>query len=145
MIEIGFTGTRQGMTIPQHAALVKIMLSYRKMTEASFMWHHGLCIGSDEQCHNLATIFDFYIFGHPPINEDLVAELTGFRGLAPAKGYIARNHTIVDSTEILIATPHELKEQVRSGTWATIRYAKKRGKRVTIINPYGNTYVYSDL
>lgn len=141
MVEIGYTGTRQGMTIEQHAALCKIMLCYHK-TSGEFRWHHGLCIGGDEQCHNLAKIFDFYIRGHPPTNEKLIADLYGFQSIASAKHYIERNHDIVDETEILIATPKEAQQILRSGTWATIRYAKKIGRRVVLIPPNGKSYTY---
>jgi len=138
MIEIGFTGTRRGMTIAQHRALVKIMLSYHKMS-GTFVWHHGLCTGSDEQSHKLAQVFDFYIHGHPPTDEKHMATLDGFVGLDEPKPYLRRNHDIVDSTGILIATPHEHVEVLRSGTWSTIRYAKRIGKKVVIIDPFGNT------
>lgn len=48
-----------------------------------------------------------------------------------------RNHDIVDATEWLIATPKKF-EEIRSGTWATVRYAKKVKKPVTIIWPDGS-------
>lgn len=140
MIEIGFTGTRLGMTIAQHAALVKIMLSYHKMS-GTFKWHHGVCVGADEQCHNLATIFDFYIQGHPPLDERYQATLHGFDIMSIPKDYIVRNHEIVDACSILIATPKEMKEVIRSGTWATIRYAKGTGVKVVRIDPFGDTHI----
>lgn len=141
MVEIGYTGTRQGMTIEQHAALCKIMLCYHK-TEGAFRWHHGCCVGGDEQCHNLAKIFDFKVRGHPPINTALMANLDGFESTAPPEQYIPRNHKIVNETEILIATPHQVQEVQRSGTWATIRFAKKIGRRVVMIRPNGYAHSY---
>jgi hypothetical protein len=139
MIEIGYTGTRQGMTIEQHAALCKIMLCYHK-TAGEFRWHHGLCVGGDKECHRLAKIFDFKVRGHPPNNSKHVAEFTDLDSIAPPKDYLDRNHDIVDETYILIATPKEMQEILRSGTWATMRYAKKQGKKVVRIDPLGNTH-----
>jgi len=140
MIEIGFTGTRQGMTIAQHTALAKIMLCYYKMS-GEFRWHHGVCVGSDKQCHDLAEVFDFKIWDHPPENTKFGADCKNFQEISTPKPYIARNHDIVDATDILIATPLQLNEITRSGTWATVRYAKAFGKRVVVIDPFGETHV----
>jgi len=47
----------------------------------------------------------------------------------------------VDETEWLWAIPGEFKEVLRSGTWSTIRYARKKGKKVLIIWPDGSSIV----
>lgn len=140
MIEIGFTGTRQGMTIPQHTSVVQIMLNQYKRKHhygEDYTWHHGICVGSDEQLHNLALIFGFYIHGHPPKNDSLEADCTGFTDVSLPEAYLIRNHAIVDSCYLLVATPKEQKEIQRSGTWATIRYARTQSKNVIVINPLG--------
>ena len=59
------------------------------------------------------------------------------------KEYLVRNHNIVDSTDMLIGCPKEMQEQLRSGTLATIRYAKKKNKKIIIIFPNG-TYDIGD-
>lgn len=51
---------------------------------------------------------------------------------------------VIASTYILAynrgyAAPKDFKEELRSGTWATIRYAVKQQKRVIIIFPDGST------
>jgi len=143
MIEIGFTGSRQGMSIAQHRAVVKIMLSQHMAKqhygiERYVQWHHGICVGADKQLHELALIFGFNIYGHPPEIETYMAECTGFNQLADPKPFISRNHDIVDASSKLIATPKQYEEFVRSGTWATIRYARKIGIEVIIINPAGH-------
>jgi hypothetical protein len=51
---------------------------------------------------------------------------------------LVRNRAIVDACDFLIAAP-EGPEVQRSGTWATIRYARKQGKQVTLIRPNGVT------
>jgi hypothetical protein len=49
--------------------------------------------------------------------------------------YLKRNHDIVSACELLIATPKGHREQRRSGTWATIRFAGRNGVEVLIIEP----------
>jgi len=56
----------------------------------------------------------------------------------PEADYLARNHFIVAYSEELVAAPKSNKEELRSGTWATIRYARKRKRMVTIIYPDGS-------
>jgi hypothetical protein len=47
---------------------------------------------------------------------------------------LERNRVIVDSCDILLATP-EGPETLRSGTWSTIRYAQKVDREVVIFGP----------
>jgi len=51
-----------------------------------------------------------------------------------------RNHKMVDSAGVLLATPKEDHEVLRSGTWATIRYAYKKNKQVVLVWPDGGAY-----
>jgi hypothetical protein len=51
--------------------------------------------------------------------------------LAEAKPPLERNEDIVDfGRDLLIAAPLQMVEVVRSGTWHTVRYARK--KKVTV-------------
>jgi hypothetical protein len=52
----------------------------------------------------------------------------------PQKEYIARDHDIVEETECLVGLPNR-PEYLRSGTWATIRYARKQQKPIYLIWP----------
>ena len=52
---------------------------------------------------------------------------------------LVRNHNIVEETNLLIATPGEMTEKLRSGTWATIRWAIKKHKTAVIVFPDGTT------
>lgn len=74
---------------------------------------------------------------HPPINPAKRAWCTG-DFTYPEKDYLDRNRDIVNCTDILITCPSGYTEKLRSGTWATIRYARKIGKTVVIIFPDGS-------
>ena len=54
---------------------------------------------------------------------------------------LVRNHKIVGAVHLLIATPKTDKEELRSGTWATIRYAKKVRLSTCIVYPDGTKVV----
>lgn len=140
-MKVGFTGTQQGMTDFQIGLFYKRIINLNPKE-----FHHGQCIGADIEAHNIIN----YILGkscdiiiHPPLIEIKKAKITEpFNGKTlQADNYLTRNKSIVDSTDILIATPKEVIEQVRSGTWSTIRYARKKKKRIIIIYPNCNSYL----
>jgi len=55
----------------------------------------------------------------------------------PSEEYLVRNHDIVDAVDKMYAFPKEIEEQWRgSGTWATIRYAKKKKKSLMVSFPH---------
>ena len=126
---VGFTGSRRGMTKAQGEEVTRV-LSELCPTEA----HHGSCIGADYQFHAMCGNHGVPVVIHPPTNGINLATCSGGRVL-PAKPYIERNHSIVDVCDVLIACPGEANEVLRSGTWATVRYARKRNKRVILVTP----------
>lgn len=76
---------------------------------------------------------DARIVIHPPGDPKLRAFCEGAYRVMPPQPYLQRNHAIVDASEILFALPLEAERELqRSGTWATIRYARKRGVEVRI-------------
>lgn len=129
--KMGFTGTRGGMTNRQKKAFM-ILLENLDPTE----FHHGDCIGADANAHLIADAHAVPIIIHPPEDSKqrayCLANTPRIMILNP-KPYLERNHDIVDQTDYLVATPRETKEELRSGTWATIRYARKVNKQVIII------------
>lgn len=66
---------------------------------------------------------------------DVVKEVLGRKPIIASQGKI--NRDIVAETDELIATPKGFQEERRSGTWATVRYALKARKPVTVIWPDG--------
>lgn len=132
MKSIGFTGTQDGMTSFQMESVEKILQRGKEKGYTDF--HHGDCIGADEQAHSIAIKLGYRVIIHPPINSSKRAYCKGDYHFSK-KEYIDRNHAIVDASRIMIATPKENTEKLRSGTWATIRYAKKMKKPVMIVYP----------
>lgn len=122
-MRVGFTGSRHGMGAVQenvvHDFLCQLYTG-RGMETA----HHGDCMGADVAFHNCARSIGWSMIGHPPANNILRAHCE-FIYSFPPKEYIIRNHDIVDICDVLIAAPLTYKEESRSGTWATIRYALK--------------------
>jgi hypothetical protein len=111
----------------------------RELKQSRALWlHHGDCKGSDAQAHKIAFDLGIKICIHPPSKRTERAYATGASKTMPAKPYIERNHAIVSDTLLLIATPDTAAEKLRSGTWATIRYARLRGRPIIIINPDGS-------
>jgi len=98
--------------------------------------HHGDCIGADAQAHDIAVSLGCKVIIHPPDNARQRAFKSGAHIRAP-KPYLVRNKHIVRETELLIAMPSEFSEQHRSGTWSTVRYARRVGRAVRVILPDG--------
>jgi len=125
--EAGITATQEGMSAKQLAQL-------RVELQGFNVLHHGDCVGGDAQADALGRELGMLIVIHPPDNdskrafceqpEDVVHE---------PKPYLDRNHDIVDSSHELFAGPKTDIEELRSGTWATVRYARKTGKPVTLL------------
>lgn len=144
---ISFTGTREGMT-PKQLEVVRAIILERKPDCVS----HGDCIGSDEQFHELAVLAG--------VNGVIIRPGLNWRGESPTRAhchlrdinrrmdvklhvhepeqYLARDRKIVLDGGLLLATPEGFEEQKRgSGTWATVRTARRLYKPVQIIYPDG--------
>lgn len=138
-MKVGFTGTREGMTNEQKEKLTLMLNEMCSVSE----FHHGGCVGADIQAHHIALTFSYIIYVHPATFSGSVVS-TYLDSIKPEPNIIVydkkppleRNHDIVDSCNMLIACPKGA-EILRSGTWATIRYARKKGRIVHIINTDG--------
>lgn len=89
--------------------------------------HHGDCVGWDECCYKICAYYKIKTIAHPPDNDALRA-FTSSDVIAPPKSYLERNKDIVNAVDYLIAAP-DGPERLRSGTWSTVRYAKRQGVR----------------
>ena len=143
-MKYGFTGSRVGPFAAQRIALTEFVLGSGD-DSAIKEWHHGCCSGSDEFSHKIAKaampIVDLIVL-HPPINpssEMKYAEWDYVNCLWwPRRDYLMRDRDIVNECDELVATPSGPEKFRGSGTWYTIRYAIKSGKKVNIIWPDGS-------
>lgn len=129
-MKLGFTGTQDGMTQWQSQFVFNEMMDLAP-TEA----HHGCCVGADAEFHDILGYSQAKVHGHPPIKTDKMADCSCDVMHEP-KDYLVRNHDIVDASEWLIAAPKG-PEEMRSGTWATVRYARKQKRPISIVWPDG--------
>lgn len=139
MISIGFTGTREGLTEEQREEVTKLLVSHcpDDPQEAMSQFHHGDCIGADYEAAQIAQEMGYHVVGHPPVNTKARAFFESDNE-RPPKGYLARNEDIVIFSEILIACPKSIVEEIKgSGTWWTVRCARKAGKPIYLVLPTG--------
>ncbi len=138
-LRVGFTGTRHGMTTAQLVAFAEVL------PDETTWFRHGCCVGADhEAVEHVADIRPPrpQIFGAPSnlkaftsqLALDLCDDTTG-----TLDDPLTRNRIIVDGCNLLIACPREMHESPKGGTWYTVRYARKQGKRIVIVWPDGTT------
>lgn len=128
----GFTGARSGLNDIQKDKITKLLkedIQNGKKIEI----HHGDCVGADTDFHNICKnlSMDIKIIIHPPSNNTMRSFCIS-ENIHRQKSYLDRNKDIVNDSDILIACPFNDIEQLRSGTWATIRYAKKINKPILL-------------
>lgn len=99
----------------------------------------GDCIGADDQAHEIAVALGLRTVGHIPTMDRRRAFKT-YDEERPPYPYLVRNHHIVDESEALIGLPESMQEHLRSGTWSTVRYARRVGRPIIIIAPNGEIY-----
>lgn len=135
--KVGFTGTREGLTTEQEVTVTNLLVVKAKEL------HHGDCVGADAEAHAIALQQGIAITIHPPDKPGARSFCfgTNFDKYLPEKPFLDRNHDIVDATDVLIACPKQAEEISRSGTWATVRYARKKGKQIIIVYPSGRKFV----
>lgn len=134
---VGFTGTQQGMSPAQYDKVSGWLRRRQAVT-----LHHGDCIGADLHAHAAAMDAGCRVEIHPPDIDRKRAFCKGAAVVHPPAPYLIRNIAIVDACEVLIATPkEETGEELRSGTWATVRAARKAKRRIVIVRPSGRVEV----
>lgn len=116
-IRIGFTGTREGMSEAQKEQLGYVLSILWPSIPSSFI--HGNAIGADQQAASIVTSCPWGL---------------SERAIPAGDNPLARNRKIVAECDILIAAPRHDKEELRSGTWATVRYARQAKKPVIMLS-----------
>lgn len=131
-LHVGFIGTQSGLTPHQLSSVREVLADFRDKGGTYF--HHGDCVGADVQAAEIARQLGYQIVQHPPTKRFRRA-FTEAEQVRPPREFLVRNRDIVNECDIVIAAPKENREQVRSGTWATYRYARRTGKDIQILGP----------
>lgn len=139
-LHIGVTGSRFGMSKHQKITFKKF-INEKTAPEIAAL-HHGDCVGADAECHDIAVKLNICTHSHPPIRDQYRAYKGSDKIYAPRE-YLARDRDIVDMSKVLFAFPNSEYESPRSGTWYTVRYARKKQILVVMVLPDG--YVNPDI
>lgn len=119
-IKLGFTGTRHGMTQRQTQQLTLVLSLLNECDEKEFHYgtHESVRLVADEQAAEIAKIHGFKTVPHHALRGE----------------ELDRDTRQVQASDVIVAAPSSDSEQVRSGTWATIRRARKSGKAVIMLS-----------
>ena len=144
MIDIGFTGSRNGPTELSMATFNRIINRLKPD-----VFRHGACRGWDAAA--VKVIHELFpkceIIAYPGRGaQDGISRLDRDREsidlsniVKPEKSHLARNRDIVRDSCKIIGCPPTMDHQNHGGTWFTIDYANKNGKLGVIIGPDGTT------
>jgi len=138
---VGFTGTSSGMTEAQERTVERIL---RRVLPEWVV--HGDCVGADTDFHRLCERLRAEIDGRfkiriRPCDHPKRAWNEGFDEIKPVKKPLVRNLDIVaDSSDegLVIGTPPTDQEIRRSGTWHTLRRARKVTVPMVVVWPDGS-------
>lgn len=134
--EVGFTGTRSGMNPRQLDELTEYL---KDLLEdfPSVVFHHGGCVGADAQAHAIVKALGIPVMVHPAstVAKKWKANLEKPYFAYEPKPPLERNHDIVDLCDVLIAAPRTCDEEPRSGTWSTVRYARRTEVHIYYLFP----------
>lgn len=131
-IKIGITGTREGATPGQIAAITEALKEYLHYEYVEF--HHGDCVGVDIEVAAIARSLGFKVVCHPPI-DDCLRGYTLADETRPPYGYMQRDRNIVTSCDVLFVVPLHNEPQPSGGTWYTHGYAVKVGRPIRMFYP----------
>lgn len=130
---LGFTGTRKGMTQRQRDTVLYLFRELQ-LTEL----HHGGERHADSEAHRLALALGVSVHVHPGPAFKLSHDCLGADIVYEHKPNLTRNKDIVTmGVDGLVAAPRDRQEEQRSGTWATVRYARKEKRRIWHVYPDG--------
>lgn len=136
---IGFTGSRKGMTDDQQTALrqeLRDLLDEHQGEDLDA--HHGDANGGDTQFHAICQELNIPVVLHPSEDQKDRAFCQGAKAELPPRKFRQQSESIVNSSDILIAAPDGFQERPRgSGTWMTVRIARKAAKTCVLCYPDG--------
>ena len=134
---LGVSGTQNGSTVEQRWLFAKLLWE----AEPSQL-RHGDCIGVDKEMHDIYTAIMLHggVFLHPAsgVGHKRAHVKRGVVEVAREFPPLIRNTHIVDNSDFMAFFPQNEKGEIlRSGTWATIRYARDAQTDHLIIRPSG--------
>jgi hypothetical protein len=150
ILNIGISGSRQFTPEPQRARFTGTLGKITRTYPGIVVIHHGCCTGIDELAHAVGRKTDgCQIFGYPGTDARgkspyRMRDREGFAKIFPPAVYSERNRAIVAASTFLIGAPlypEDDPRSLRSGTWQTIRYARKTRKPVITINSDGELFL----
>lgn len=135
-MKLGITAARCGTVVAQLDTLECTIRNYREVMNE---FHHGCCIGGDEEGVVAAYNEKYHIVGYPPLIRKYVSTIAESLShvLLDPEEYLQRNKNIVDAVDLLIVAPDSFEPRARSGTWSTYRYAQRTEVPRLIIWPDG--------
>ncbi len=141
VLSIGFTGSRMGMSQPQDQVF-RLLLQERVRNYRVKRFVHGGAVGADEQADRIAKEFRIPIVIRPASEDRYLYWREKNDGIARAihspEEPLDRNRQIVESVQEMFATPRQMTEMLRSGTWMTIRHSRRQEVPLIIILPDGS-------
>jgi hypothetical protein len=132
---VGFTGSQTGMTDAQRVSVADLLEMFRADRPRP-RFNYGFCVGADDQAAMIAGNLGYQLHAYPGDNPNKRGK-TYPHVLHGQQPNLVRNAMIVGDSTVLIATPAQRKEIRRSGTWATVRAARKAVVPVWIVWPDG--------
>jgi len=134
MINRGFTGTQN----PPEGSRNVVRLHLMILDPSKDQLIVGACIGIDQIVGEEGHKLGFKVYGVIPSNRSKIDHLypnycTSIEFMSIGTDYMDRNQRIVDLSFDLTAFPLRGVEELRSGTWSTIRRAGWKSIPVTII------------
>lgn len=129
---VGFTGTRKNRTPRQEESLRLALKFLRDFGYTRFV--HGGAFGADLFAHDVAWSLEYELMCYPALGR-VHDYVLNDHILMPTADPLTRNGYIVNASRVLIAMPHEDHEILRSGTWSTVRRARRAGIPRLILYP----------
>lgn len=141
MTVYGVTGSREIQSDAQRELIHQVVWGSAFTISQMDRLVHGCCVGVDELCARIVVGEGPGITAIIPPNRRLVSddayENSDEIVVVPAgpDGYKRRNQEIVDRSDVLLAFPlypEDHPQSRRSGTWQTVRLARRKGIRIDI-------------
>lgn len=134
---LAFTGARAGLSTVQQQHLWRLLrILYGRGFRTLLQ---GCAVGADEACALLAEQTGYLVEGHPSNvrSQISVPALICCDRLHRPAPPLVRNRVMVEAAALLLACPAG-PEVLRSGTWSTIRHARRIRRQHWLLFPDGS-------